>query len=587
TNWNLGGDFPDNDPANPSGAAGLHVTLQAADALLVDVNIAIQTLRLLNGATLSVTQTGGGDFTVDAAGGIFNDGNLLVANDRLINAAAGAVTLTFGARYAADPNAVGSVSAALSAATVTLKSGGCNLSITDQMTLTDTMTVTTSGAFLLDDSPTDVCRFPPPLDACFGPCPSSGKTLSTAALGGRTPPIFRIKNLAILTAASDFILEGASTVCVGCDSDPAEGTPTVRVSRDFDNRGKVPSNFDWINGKLVLNGPAGPVSQQFEAAGLNLGPGNEGFNSDADTLFDARTHTNFAIGTLEVGTIAAGANVTFANRQVNTVGTTPCAEALYVRDLTLKANSTITLDNTPVYYYTLTQETGVTINTIGCGELVRILEAPVSDGMPKNRYLSFSAGNAGRMTAVRVTFDALPPPFDVLNGQSRWVGPPIDVTEQAGVADPTPLPTFKAATLECSPHFTDWSTLGTIHVSHQNIVPGATYTLQVIDATSDPAVEGNFSDPATMAMSVNGDVVGAFDTTNQEWPAPDAFVDIGKDAIAVLDKFSNRASAPAKARVDLEPATPDRVIGIADVVVVIDAFRGRPLGFGPDMTPCP
>jgi hypothetical protein len=55
---------------------------------------------------------------------------------------------------------------------------------------------------------------------------------------------------------------------------------------------------------------------------------------------------------------------------------------------------------------------------------------------------------------------------------------------------------------------------------------------------------------------------------------------------AALDKFKNPAGAPAKARVNLEPSTPDPLVNIADVTYVLDAFRGFGYPFMPGPDPC-
>lgn len=58
------------------------------------------------------------------------------------------------------------------------------------------------------------------------------------------------------------------------------------------------------------------------------------------------------------------------------------------------------------------------------------------------------------------------------------------------------------------------------------------------------------------------------------WTPPDGKIGVTSDVVAILDKFSARPSAPAKARCDLEPATPDLKINITDVISALDAFRG-------------
>ncbi|MFQ5495722.1 MAG: hypothetical protein ACE5EX_10120, partial [Phycisphaerae bacterium] len=209
----------------------------------------------------------------------------------------------------------------------------------------------------------------------------------------------------------------------------------------------------------------------------------------------------------------------------------------------------------------------------------------------KNRYLSAIPGNGGQATALRVTFVNLPGSFSVFNGETMWIGPPRDVSEAGGSANATPPPTFAAATLQCTPFFMDWSVAGTIHVSHENIVPGATYAVQAVGSVCDPNVESSFSAPLDVVMSRWGDLAGRFVNDPNDppasWTAPDGVVELISDCVAILDKFANRTTAPIKARADLEPATPDRIINISDAVFCVDAFRGRSYPFDPGPPPCP
>ena len=55
--------------------------------------------------------------------------------------------------------------------------------------------------------------------------------------------------------------------------------------------------------------------------------------------------------------------------------------------------------------------------------------APESVAETKNRFLSFIAGDPGRLQAVRVTLVVLPAPFDSWNEAALWVGPPRQVSE--------------------------------------------------------------------------------------------------------------------------------------------------------------
>ena len=168
-----------------------------------------------------------------------------------------------------------------------------------------------------------------------------------------------------------------------------------------------------------------------------------------------------------------------------------------------------------------------------------------------------------------------------------WVGEPRDVSENGGAVDPLPgFANFKAATLQCQPFFTDWSTLGTVHVSHEGIVPGGIYDLQAVDARCPLGIDGALSAPLVIDMARWGDVAGEFDQADGVWTAPNGVVDVTADVIAIIDKFAGRVGAPIKARADLEPAIPDQTINITDTVSALNAFRGQPYPFTPGPPPC-
>lgn len=215
---------------------------------------------------------------------------------------------------------------------------------------------------------------------------------------------------------------------------------------------------------------------------------------------------------------------------------------------------------------------------------VRIIVTPDPfAAFPRGRYLGVSAGDADRQQAVRITFQALPAPFDVHNGLSMWVGEPTETSERSGSVEPVPgKVNFMSATLQCDPFFADWGPLGIVQVYHRHIIPDAAYEIEVFDID-------NLTTPVTSRMGATsrwGDVAGNFDPTSGTWPPPDGRVDVTVDAVGILDGFANRPNAPAKARTDLEPSTPDRKINITDVVFALDAFSGRPYPFAPGPAPC-
>ncbi len=203
-----------------------------------------------------------------------------------------------------------------------------------------------------------------------------------------------------------------------------------------------------------------------------------------------------------------------------------------------------------------------------------------------NRYLAFAVRPEDDPQGVQLTVVDLPAPFQSLIGSQFWIGPPRPVSELGGKDDATP-PVFVAATLACDPVFADFGASGPIHVYHSLIVPGGTYELRTIREECSLGSGLNISPPGTIRTGRWADVSGPFDGAQRRWTAPDNRVDITVDVIAILDKFASRSSAPAKARVDLEPGTPDQKINIGDAVRALDAFSGIAYPFVPTLQPCP
>lgn len=215
-------------------------------------------------------------------------------------------------------------------------------------------------------------------------------------------------------------------------------------------------------------------------------------------------------------------------------------------------------------------------------------EAPVREApaIATGRYLTFRDSNPGQRTGIRVTLADLPPPWDAWNGTVMWVGPPRAVSELACCTD-SASPSFTSARLQCEPYFDAWDAWGTVYVSHEGVLPGGRYELQAISNSCDYTAEASYSAPMLITNARWGDAVGLFDGGAGGWSPPDGSVDVTSDVIAVLDKFSNKATAPGKARVDLEPATPDQIINITDVVRALGAFSGLAYPFAPGTAPCP
>lgn len=214
------------------------------------------------------------------------------------------------------------------------------------------------------------------------------------------------------------------------------------------------------------------------------------------------------------------------------------------------------------------------------------LAAPLPDApvAAKGRYLSFTSGNPGRRTAVRVTLADLPDGMADLEGLVAWVDHPLTVSERSTLTDATP-PTFHAARLTCEPVYRDWSADGTVHVIGDVIVPGATYYVQEIEiACADPfGDETGFSERFVVDTPQWGDVAGFWST--DYWTAPDLDADFD-DITAIVDKFRDLPGSVSKTRADLAGATPDFVVDFDDITAIVDGFRGFAYPYtGSD--PCP
>lgn len=156
-----------------------------------------------------------------------------------------------------------------------------------------------------------------------------------------------------------------------------------------------------------------------------------------------------------------------------------------------------------------------------------------------------------------------------------WVDSPTPCSEAAGKSDATP-PTFMAAGLTCEPVFLDWGGVGTVHVSDTVIVPGGVYDVQAVDFACGVSAEEFYSDALPISTSRWGDLTG--DCSTSPCTPPDGRVDF-VDIAAVVDKYRNLPSAPAKTRADVAPSVPDLKVDMVDVSQVLDAFRGNPYPF--------
>ncbi len=204
----------------------------------------------------------------------------------------------------------------------------------------------------------------------------------------------------------------------------------------------------------------------------------------------------------------------------------------------------------------------------------------------KNRFLSFFAGDAGLIQAVRVTFETLAVPFDIWDGAELWVGPPTEVSENGASVKPiSGYANFSAAMLRCDPFYTDWTVLGIVHVFHEGIVPRGDYRIEVIDiGCADLTDPGAYSPPLRLTTSTWGDTLKDLTVTPPD--PPDGGVTI-QDVFGIITRLRSEADAIHKSRADLEPGCLDLTINISDAVSALGGFQGLPYAFEPSAPdPC-
>ncbi len=198
-----------------------------------------------------------------------------------------------------------------------------------------------------------------------------------------------------------------------------------------------------------------------------------------------------------------------------------------------------------------------------------------------NRFISFTSGNVGQRTAIRVKLidlyhpDPAPPiggipDFTAFEGEYRWVGPPAELPELNEVGPPFTEPTWTGAMLRCEPYFADWSSLGTmLHVYGAEIMPESTYEVQeVLEVCA-----GRLDDESLYSTAVQidtgrwGDVTALYAGAGNP-PQPD-FIDIA----AIVAKFVGAldpTKVEAMLRLNVLPVTEG--INFKDIAACVEGF---------------
>lgn len=327
-NWSLPGDvYPDN-----TGGDSYDVILDNVDDVFLDVDVIIDSLLITDEAKLRMTQSGpDGDLTIATDLGLRLIGTgpmstqLLTAGNRMINLTCGPVTV-LNAFYGPSPTAPpGSVNSILNCETLRITQPSGEVQIEDSMSINASVDLIVDGRGAT-------------------PCTSDG---------GKTTPIKRVFDNGSVNIGGNFTLDGNTNF-------NNASAVNMNVGGNFFNTGNTADCFDCSQGGISLIGTG---TQTFEVSGEDLGASMNGFVHPVG-------HTNFSWEDIE---ISGGAShvVRFLSERYNGFGGDPCTEALYVRNLTLQAGATITIDEVKVYYLNLVNN-GATINLVGCGQLLPV-----------------------------------------------------------------------------------------------------------------------------------------------------------------------------------------------------------------------
>jgi len=196
------------------------------------------------------------------------------------------------------------------------------------------------------------------------------------------------------------------------------------------------------------------------------------------------------------------------------------------------------------------------------------LQNPVPPNLPQNPPPNFSAYEAG--------LNCTDP-----SGCVRWVGPPNTYLESQ---DSPGSGNYRAARLQCTPHYQDWTTAGLFYITGAEIVPSSAYDVHSF-AASCATMETtciDFSPTLRLTTARSGDVEAPFNppsTTTQ----PDV-----TDVAQLVNKFKSLVGAPIKAISQLQPNLPElnADINALDILAVVDALKQKAYAFsGP--CPCP
>ncbi len=215
-----------------------------------------------------------------------------------------------------------------------------------------------------------------------------------------------------------------------------------------------------------------------------------------------------------------------------------------------------------------------------------IIGDPVAPG---SRYIAYEPGRPGEQTAIQVSLSSIYHPgppvaagedrnFSALQGFVRWAGPPNTFPDTA------PGSTFTAASLQCTPHYRDWGSLGVVELYGDTVIPSSVYIIRQVPticevSPNDPAC---FGPGQSVHTGQWGDAAAPFARSDQA-SQPDAV-----DLAEIIDAFKGVIDATPKALTQLRGATPNpsAAVNFIDVRLAADAVRGMPYPY-PVPPACP
>lgn len=343
-----------------------NATVEMFDVNL-DLKVEVDTLRLLDGASMTITGLVDEDLFVEEPGGLLlasvtAQQSRLMLGARQIMMATSLLDVQSGGLFdlapTPAPGANGEVADTVAGVLTPLLvvgnvrvSSKCGEPVPGELNLRGSTEANVYGDFVVDASQDCVvCAF----------CGLSGGSNVASIAGGETPPIVRVIDNAKLRIGGALFLSGGVQFVQTSSS-------AIEVSGNFVNNSTCPECFD-LSGGIVFQ-PQGFAAtsavvanpmQFIEVAGRDRGASPSGFD------------TNFALGRVEV---ASSTLITFVDNFSNTDGAG--TEAVYVDTLVVRSGATVTVSDCRIYYNNLINE-GAAFEFTGRGALLRVVaQAPI------------------------------------------------------------------------------------------------------------------------------------------------------------------------------------------------------------------